>query len=104
MKTDELKALVLDILQQTQTLNILSLDVSELTAITDFVIIGSARTGRHAKSIAKRLLKDVKPFHMVRCESDVDNTWVLLDMDSVVVHIMLPHIRELYNLEELFVV
>lgn len=104
MELDTLKTMVLHNLTDAQALDIIVTDVKALTAITDIMIICSGRSNRHVRAIANSLLKAIKSYHTARCEADADNEWILIDMNEILVHIMLPNIRALYNLEEFWCV
>lgn len=104
MELDSLKTMVLSNLTDSQALDIIVTDVKAVTAITDIMIICSGRSSRHVRAIANSLLKAIKSSHAARCEADADNEWILIDMNEILVHIMLPNIRALYNLEELWCV
>ena len=80
---------------------ILSLDVHELTSITDYFVICSADTDVQVKAIcdAVRRGTDHKPF---RIEGYLQLNWVLLDYLDVVVHIFRTTERNYYNIEKLW--
>ncbi len=99
----QLKKLVIEILNDRKALDIIALDVRKLTTITDYMIICSGTSGRHVSSIAKNLVAEMKqrknPPFGIEQES---NEWVLVDLSDVIVHVMLPETRELYDLESLW--
>ena len=84
--------------------NVKVLDVHGLTDIADFMVIASGNSDRHVKSIAERVVQSAKaagrrPFGV---EGEKDGEWVLVDLPDVMVHVMLPRVREFYALEELW--
>ena len=82
------------------------LDLRELDNTTwDFFIVCSGNSNTQVSAIVNSVLKTVskalqeKPFHT----EGLDNAeWVLIDYVNVVVHVFQNHIREYYNIEELW--
>lgn len=82
------------------------IDVRGKTSVTDFLVIASGTSTRHVKSIADEVVKfakklDVQPLGV---EGEREAEWVLVDLGDVVVHVMLPRVREFYALERLWTV
>jgi len=99
-----LKDVVLDALGDMKAVDVKALDVRGITDITDTMVVASGTSDRHVKSIADRVVQRCKeagyrPYGM---EGERDGEWVLLDLNDVVLHVMLPRIREFYALEKLW--
>ena len=106
MKVAELQALVLAALEELKAQDIHVLDVRGKTSITDVMIIASGTSSRHVKALSdnvqeKARAAGVRPLGV---EGEQAAEWVLVDLVDVVVHIMLPRIRDFYNLEKLWAV
>jgi ribosome-associated protein len=102
--TPTLQDVVLDALADMKAVDVKALDVRGLTDITDTMVVASGTSDRHVKSIADRVVQRCKeagfrPFGM---EGERDGDWVLVDLPDVVLHVMLPRIREFYALEKLW--
>lgn len=84
--------------------NVSVLDVSDLTDVTDTIVIASGTSDRHVKSLAGRVLERAKEagFRSLGIEGEREGEWVLVDLQDVIVHVMLPRIREFYALEKLW--
>ena len=84
--------------------NVSILDVSDLTDVTDTIVIASGTSDRHVKSLAGRVLERAKAagFRSLGIEGEREGEWVLVDLQDVIVHVMLPRIREFYALEKLW--
>jgi len=84
--------------------NILALDVSKLTPITDYMVLVSGTSNRHVKALVDRVIEAAKDSgEAVRgIEGRETYEWVLLDLGDVVVHVMQATAREFYDLERLW--
>jgi ribosome-associated protein len=99
-----LRDVVLGALAELKAVDVKALDVRGLTDITDTMVVASGTSDRHVKSIADRVVQRCKeagfrPFGM---EGERDGEWVLLDLQDVVLHVMLPRVRDFYALEKLW--
>ena len=99
-----LKTVVLDSLDDMKALEVKFLDVRGLTDIADFMVIASGTSDRHVRSIAQRLVEKAKEagFRPHGVEGQADGDWVLIDLNEMIVHVMLPRVREFYGLEKLW--
>ena len=99
-----LREVVLAALADMKAVNIKALDVRGLTDITDTMVVASGTSDRHVKSIADRVVQRCKEagFRPFGIEGERDGEWVLLDLHDLVLHVMLPRVREFYALEKLW--
>jgi ribosome-associated protein len=84
--------------------NIKVLDVRRVTDVADCMVLASGNSDRHVRSIAERVVERAKEagFRPLGVEGQRDGEWVLVDLNDVLVHVMLPRVREFYGLEELW--
>jgi ribosome-associated protein len=102
------RAAVVDVVERAlddmKAVNVKVLDVAKLTDITDTMVIATGNSDRHVRSIADRVVEFAKKagFRPMGVEGERDGEWVLVDLHDVIVHIMLPRVREFYRLENLW--
>jgi ribosome-associated protein len=99
-----LTQVVLDALADMKAVDVKAMDVRGITDITDTMVVASGTSDRHVKSIADRVLQRCKEagFRPYGLEGERDGEWVLLDLHDLVLHVMLPRVREFYALEKLW--
>ena len=99
-----LQEIVLGALADMKAVDVKSLDVRGLTDITDTMVVASGTSDRHVRSITDRVVQRCKEagFRPFGLEGERDGEWVLLDLQDVVLHVMLPRVREFYALEKLW--
>ena len=91
-------------LEDNKAENILSLDIEGISTFADVIMIATANSNRHAKSLADKLVESIKASNknVLNVEGKVESGWVLVDCGGVVVNIMKEDIREFYDLEGLW--
>jgi ribosome-associated protein len=99
-----LKTVVIDALADMKALEVKVLDVRGLTDIADFMVIACGTSDRHVRSVAQRVVERTKEagFRPHGVEGLQDGDWVLIDLNEMIVHVMLPRVREFYGLEKLW--
>ncbi|AKH20922.1 ribosome silencing factor [Sedimenticola thiotaurini] len=104
MQIDELRDLILKILDDMKALDVKVLDVRGRTSITDLMIIASGTSNRHVTSIAETIAFQAKEAGEppLGVEGLKEGEWVLVDLNGVVVHIMQTKVRDFYQLERLW--
>jgi ribosome-associated protein len=104
--TATLRKSVITALEDLKAKDIREIDVRGKTSIADLLVIASGTSGRHVKSIADEVVKFAKQAGVMPLgvEGEREAEWVLVDLGDVIVHVMLPRIREFYGLERLWTV
>ena len=105
MDAETQKKIVIDALEDLKAVNVVTLDVTDLTDVMDFLIIASGTSSRHVKSLADNVCMEAKKRDLrpLGVEGEDAGEWVLVDFGDVVVHVMLPATRDFYDLERLWV-
>ena len=104
--TEQLLKQVIKAVEDLKAKDVREIDVRGKTSVTDVLVIASGTSTRHVKSIADEVIKMAKqigvtPFGV---EGQREAEWVLVDLGDIVVHVMLPRVREFYALERLWTV
>ncbi len=104
METNKLIDLVVDALANLKGQDIETLDVSDMTTITDAMVIVSGTSSRHVRSLADNVVMKAKDsgHQPLGVEGEQQGDWILVDLNDVLVHVMLPKTRDFYNLEKLW--
>lgn len=91
-------------LDDMKAVNVKVLDVRGLTDIADTMVIASGTSDRHVRSIAENVARKAKEagYRPLGTEGARDGEWVLVDLMDILVHVMLPRVREFYGLERLW--
>jgi ribosome-associated protein len=104
MRLDKLVKTTVSALEDIKGRDIVVLDVRRMTALFDRIILASADSARQGKALSRHVQEKLKAagarVHGV--EGEREGEWILVDLGSVIVHIMQPAVRKYYNLEELW--
>jgi len=104
MNSEQLSDLVVEALEDVKAKDIVKLDVRDMTTVTDYMIVASGTSTRHVQALVENVIEKAsqaghKP---IGVEGESGGEWVLLDLQDALVHVMLPKVREFYNLEKLW--
>lgn len=104
MKLNEMIDLVQNSLEDMKAVDIVSIDVTGKSSLTDVLIMATGNSTRHVKSIADNVGIDAKEagIDIIGTEGKGSAEWVLVDLNDVIVHIMLQSTRDFYQLEKLW--
>lgn len=104
LTADQLLELVVSSLEDFKANDILVIDVSGRSSLTEKLVIASGNSTRHVKSMSENLVVKAKAAGCLPLgvEGAGEGEWVLVDLNDVIVHLMLPQTRAFYNLEKLW--
>lgn len=104
MDSEEIKALVTTALLDIKGQELVCLDIRQQTDLADYMIVVSGGTGRQVKALTDNVRQSAKKqgLDIIGVEGEDSQEWVLIDLADVIVHIMLPKVREFYDLERLW--
>ena len=104
MTPKKLRDHVVHALEDLKGREIVALDVSHATSVTDYMVIASGTSNRHVKALVDSVLdrSKLRGVRSIGIEGQETMEWVLLDLGDVVVHVMQKEAREFYDLERLW--
>ena len=103
-RSQQLLDTVIAALEDMKAVDPVVLDVHDKTSITDVMVIAGGNSERHVKSLADSVVEKCKHagFKPLGTEGEQHGEWVLVDLGDVVVHVMVPALRDFYKLEQLW--
>jgi ribosome silencing factor RsfS/YbeB/iojap len=103
-ETASLRKQVLTAMDDLKAKDVKEIDVRGRASFADLLVIASGTSTRHVKSIADEVVRFAKRAGVLPLgvEGEKEAEWVLVDLGDIVVHVMLPRIREFYSLERLW--
>ncbi|MDD3118559.1 MAG: ribosome silencing factor [Victivallales bacterium] len=85
--------------------NIVTLEMGEASSIADYFVLCTANSQPHLKAVTDRIERETRnqlEIRALRVEGTPESQWLLLDYGAVVIHVMTPEMRDLYQLESLW--
>lgn len=104
MNSEKLSKLVVAALDDVKANDVVLLDVRNMTSVTDYMVVASGTSSRHVKALIENVAEKAREagHRPIGIEGEEGGEWVLLDLQDTLVHVMLPKVREFYNLEKLW--
>jgi len=96
--------LALAVLEDHKAIDTHCLKVSHLTSIMDYMIVTTGRSDRHVRALGDAVREACREagITVLGTEGKDAGEWILVDLVDVVVHIMLPRVRDFYEIEKLW--
>ena len=104
MNTTELVKVVLKVLDDKMAEDVKVLDIHEISVMSDYFVIASAKNVSQVKAIADEVEEKLyeNGCKLIQSEGYQSARWVLLDFNDIIVHIFLKEEREFYQLERVW--
>ncbi len=103
---DTLISTIITGIENVKGLEVIILDLRDIeNTVCGYFVVCSGSSNTHVNAIVSAIQKTVskelkeKPYHT---EGSENSEWVLIDYVNIVVHVFQKHIREFYNIEELW--
>lgn len=102
--TEALEELIVAALEDDKAEDIVAIDLSGKSSVTDTMIIASGRSNRHVGAIADHVIRKLKEegHGSAKVEGLKTCDWVLIDAGDVVLHLFRPEVRDFYDLEKMW--
>ena len=88
-------------LEDDKAEDLVTIDLTGRSALTDALVLATGRSARHVASLAENLARRLKDwgYGKARLEGLSQGDWVLVDAGDVVVHVFRAEVRSYYDLE-----
>lgn len=95
---------VINSLEDSKAEDLVTIDITEKSALADYMLIASGRSNRHVSAIADHLLRELKNQGLgtAKVEGLEGADWVLIDVGDIIIHLFRPEVREFYALEKMW--
>jgi ribosome-associated protein len=92
------------VLLDRKAVDLVILEVKNLSSFTDYFLICSGRSDRQVQAIASHLEEKLglEGIHPLGVEGKREGRWILMDYGEVIVHVFYQPVREFYDLERLW--
>jgi ribosome-associated protein len=105
MDSRKLALLCRELADRRKAEDIVVLDVRKISSITDYFVIATGTSEPHLRAICDEIQDKLREEHEVRpraVDGTLQTAWLVIDYFDVIVHVMRPDVRKLYDLETLW--
>ena len=105
MTEEELKNYILNKIEELKIEDIVTIDTSKISSLSNYVIIGSGRSGKQIESTMENLklsLKKEKDYNFGSISGVANDGWIIYDFGAIILHLFVPAVRDIYKLEDLY--
>jgi len=102
--THSLEDLMLKVLEDDKAEEVVTIDLTGKSSVTDIMIVASGRSNRHVGAIADHVIQTLKDngHGHIKVEGLQTCDWVLIDAGDVILHLFRPEVRGFYELEKMW--
>ncbi len=105
MDSRKLSRLCVELAENKKAEHPVILDVRKLTSIADYFVIATGTSEPHLRAIMDEIAEKLRDMHELRpraIDGTLQTSWVVLDFESVIIHLMRAEVRQRYDLEGLW--
>lgn len=103
-QTSSISEIIFKAVDAAKAQKVISLPVSHLTSVTDYMIICTGSSNRHMRHLAQEAIEAVQENggEVLSTEGMDSDEWIIVDCGDAVLHVMSNEAREFYHLEGLW--
>ena len=102
-ETLKIQDALVNALLDKRALNVLTMDVCEVTPLADCFVVASGNSDVHMNALTTAVTDCLDQFHEeYRIEGATSSQWTLIDAGNIVVHIFSVNAREYYKVEHIW--
>lgn len=105
MDSKKLALLCRDLAENRKAENVVVLDVTKVSSITDYFVIATGTSEPHLRAIVDEITEILADDHDLKPKAhdgSLQTSWIVLDYFDVIVHVMRADVRDHYKLEDLW--
>lgn len=105
MESKKLALLCRELAENKKAENVVILDVSKISTITDYFVIATGSSEPHLRAIMNEIIGELRDQFDLRpraIDGELQTAWQVLDFFDVIVHVMRADVRDKYDLETLW--
>lgn len=104
LAVDDVLETVTKCLDDSKAEDLVTINITDKSALADYMVIATGRSNRHVSAIADHLLRELKNTGSgsAKVEGLQSADWVLIDTGDIIVHLFRPEVREFYALEKMW--
>jgi ribosome-associated protein len=101
---DKFCELVLESALEKKAVDTIVIDITQVSLMADFMLVCSGRSKTHVQGIANYVIERAKEngHRIFNIDGLNEGEWVLVDLGTIIVHIMIESVRKFYTLEKLW--
>ncbi|MGL1862577.1 MAG: ribosome silencing factor [Pseudodesulfovibrio sp.] len=99
--SQEKALLVAQWLDEKQGENVVIMNVTGISSVTDMTLVVSARGVKHAQALCDHVLDmaAANKIEFLTIEGQKTGEWILVDLNDVLIHVFISELRDFYNIE-----
>lgn len=104
LPSEELVKIICQAAQDNKAVDLVALDVKEISSFADYFVIMSGTSTRHVQGLADAVDRAIGSKRMMagNTEGLGEGQWVLLDYNDIIIHIFHSEARDYYDMEGLW--
>ena len=104
MDIEKLEQIAVEALEDIKGQDIIAINTEKTSPMFERIIIASGQSTRQVKSLAQNAAEKLRQAGLrpIGIEGEANSEWVLVDCGAIIIHVMLPELRDYYRLEEIW--